>query len=377
MAEEEVVPSVRDSINAVIEKAEPSNATTIPETPAATPAPEGAAPSAPQGDSPPLGSEKAEAVPQKPEAPAAAPADPGAKPPVGEKPKPEAAKPVGFKAPESWRPAVREQWKTLAPQVQAEIIRRERQIEDTLKHTVQARQVAEGLGQIYANFQDVFKGESTPPLQTIANLLNISRTLKTAPPPQRAQLMAQVIQQYGVDLQLLDQALAFHVQNAPKQDGVNQFQQMMAQSLAPIHQQLGALVRERQMGQQQAQQEQNQTLINEVETFAADPKNEYFELLRNDVADILEMGARRGQPISLSQAYTRAMLANNELAPLVSQAMLREAAAQQNAPAAAALQRAGFSVTGAPSLGAPQAGDASKSVRGAIEGAIQQLSGRQ
>lgn len=375
-------PTLRETITSVLDQAEKADgASPAPEgqTPSGTPA-EGAAPVA----SPPVGSQKAEAVPEKPaETPPAASAEPGAgKPPVDGKspaagPKPPAppeVKPTGLRPPESWKPQVKEHWKTLPPQVQAEIIRRERQVEGVMKDAAGNKQIAEGMNYLMNQYQDVFKGENTHPFQTIANLLNISRTLRGAPPPQRAQLMAQVIQQYEIDLSLLDQALAYNVKNAPQRNGENQFQQMMQRQLAPLYEQ----VRRLSAGQPQPQNDpQNAELQAQVDAFAANPENEYFEVLRDDVADILEGGARRGQKISLDEAYERAMLMNNDLAPLVAQKRLKAAAAAQNGPAAEAARRAGLSVTGAPGAGPAASNlDPSKSVRNAVELAFQQHSAR-
>lgn len=374
-------PSLRDTISSVLDQAEKADgATPAPETPApsSTPA-EGAAPAA----SPSLESAPAETI-QAPEKPAAPAADPGAKPSV-EAPKvaakppvppkaPEAPKPTGLRPPESWKPGVKEHWKTLPPAVQAEITRRERQVEGVMKDAAGNKNIAEGMNYLYNQFQDVFKQESTPPMQTMANLLNISRTLRSAPPPQRAQLMAQVIATYDIDLTLLDQALAYHVQHAPAKSGESKFQQMLQQSLAPLHEQ----VRRLSSAQPQQQQGQDVELEKQVNEFAAKPENEYFEVLRDDIADILEGGAKRGQKISLDEAYERAMLMNNDLAPLVAQKRLKAAAEAQNGPAAAAAKRAGLSVTGAPGAGPAASNlDPAKSVRSAVELAFQQHSARQ
>jgi hypothetical protein len=377
---EGAVQTIRDALDASFDKAETSATPTPTESqPAAAPA---AAPAQPSPSSP---------------APAAAPSDPGKEPRApspylekpggaapavpgkpGEQPKPEEQpKPVGFKPPESWKQQVRDtHWKQIPVQAQAEILRRERQVEATLRGVAEVRKQAETVNGIIQQYKDVFAEENTHPFQTISNLLNISRVLRHSPPPQRAQMMAQVIQTYGVDLGLLDQALAFHVKNtnpqAQAQNGqFQQFQQLLDQRLAPIHQAFAG------MHQQRQQQEQvyNQGIANEVETFANDPANEYFDLVRDEVADILEMGAKRGQKITLQEAYTRAMLANNDLAPLVSRQKVEEVARQMNSPAAQAAALAGMSVTGAPS-GATPAAAAPTTIRGAIETSIDRLSGR-
>lgn len=376
MAGENAAPTVREALTAAVEQ---HSSTPAESTQTSTPEPSAPAPStpatpAPASALPPSGSgEKPYLAPQS-----QAPAAPATQAPAP-KPGDSAPTPVGFKPPESWKQQIRdEHWKKLPVQVQAEVLRRERQVEATLRGAAEFRRTSEQLNGLVNNFRDVFQSENVPPLQTMANLLNISRTLKSAPPPQRAQMMAQVIQSYGVDLTLLDQALAFHVRNTQQggQGGVNPnqmgaFQQMLDQRLAPITQAFAQQQQNAFLQQQQAQQ----VVMSEVETFAADPKNEYFDLLREEVADILEMGAKRGQKITLQEAYTRAMLANNDLAPLVSRQRVEEEAARLSAPAAQAARTAGLSVTGAPS-GATPVASAPTTIRGSIEAAIDKLQGR-
>jgi hypothetical protein len=299
------------------------------------------------------------------------------KPKVDEKP---AAKPEhkgGIRPPESWKPAIRDaHWATLPVAVQAEIHRRERQIDEVLQHSAEARKGMDQLNGLVTNFKDVFDYEKAPPLQSIGNLLQISRTLRFGPAPQKAQVMAQVIQGFGVDVKLLDQALSMLVAPndpaaAAMRSQTQNIEQIIERQLAPVRQMFGNL----QSRQQQAKAEQDAAMQSEIEVFANDPKNEYFEVVRDTMADLLELSASRGQKLNLQDAYQRAILAHNDLAGPFAQQRLAEAAQNLNAPAAKAQQLAGLSVTGAPSPAAPASSGAS--LRADLEAAVAKHSGRQ
>jgi hypothetical protein len=286
----------------------------------------------------------------------------------------EAAK--GIRAPESWKPAIREQhWSKLPVAVQTEIHRRERQVDAALQESSEARKTSEALNGLVTTYKDVFEYEKAPPLQTVSNLLNISRSLRFSPAPQKAQLMAQVIQGFGIDVKLLDQALSMLV--SPQDPAVQQvntqtkaIQDAIAQQLAPVREFMGGIQKTQQSQAQKAEQD----MQSEVSAFANDPKNEYFEVVKDVMADIMEVGARHGQKISLQDAYRRAILANNDLAVPYTQAMLKAASASASAPADQAARRAGLSVTGAPGGGLAVEGGVN--LRGDIEAAVARHSGR-
>lgn len=281
-----------------------------------------------------------------------------------------------FKPPVSWKPAIREKhWNTLPTEVQAEVFRREREIETALQSTAEARKGAEQLNQVYSQYKDFFEFEKVHPMQSITNVLNIARGLRFSPGPQKAQLMAQVIQGFGVDVKLLDQALSMLVgggdPNAKaSQDNAAAVEAIVSKHLAPVKEFMSGINTTRQTAAQKAEE----AMRAEIAEFAADPKNVYFDLVKDAMADIMEVGATRGQQISLPEAYKRAILANNDLAAEYSQQLLKENAGKVSAPAAQSASLAAMSVTGAP--GAPGAHVAGANLRADIEAAAAKVQGR-
>lgn len=278
----------------------------------------------------------------------------------------------GSRAPESWRKDIRDKhWNTLPPAVQGEILRRETQVNSALRSSAEARKFQEDANILYESYKDVFDYEAAPPTQTLMNVMGALRALRFAQPTQKAQLMAQFVQGFGVDVQMLDQALAYLYGNSPQQSPTQGVEQVVAQQLAPVHQYISQREQaaERQRTQRQQQIEYN--LQVEVDKFAADPANEYFEQLREDMANIMEASANRGQRMTLSEAYQRAAT----IYPDIYAEFARKQAARAGAAGHAAAQKAGLSVTGAPGGGVAGAAGAT-TLRGALEAAVARVEGR-
>ena len=104
---------------------------------------------------------------------------------------------------------------------------------------------------------------------------------------------------------------------------------------------------------------------NEVQQFLGEA--EFGEDVREDMADILEVAQRRGQSMTLKQAYERACLMNERVAQVLQQRRAAQGAAQQTNVAQRA-RAAAVSVSGAAPMGALRQDPTD--VRSAIEAAI-------
>lgn len=276
---------------------------------------------------------------------------------------PETPAPEGLKPPVSWKPAVREKWSTLPPDVQAEISRRETEIQRGLSQAANARKFTEEFFRVVNPYESLIRAQNSSPLQAVSNLMNTAARLSLGTPAQKAQVIAEIIGNYGVDIQTLDSVLAGQ---APP-DETDKIQQIIQQQLAPVQQFM------QQIGQarQQRQMQLSSKIDTDIEQFAA--KADFFEDVRMDMADILDMAARRGQELSLEEAYNRAVAMNPEIAKIVEQrrSAQRQGTSQQDLQRARA---AASSVRGSP----PAAGAKGQpdSLRGALEAAWEQSGNR-
>jgi len=197
-------------------------------------------------------------------------------------------------------------------------------------------------------------------LTATQNLMNLASRLRFGTPPEKAQLAAQIIRTYGVDIETL--AAALDNQPMPQQQ---QQRQGMYQD-PRVDQLLGELNAAKQARAEAAQRE----AVNEVEQFGAG--REFFEDVREDMADILEFAARRKIDLPLEQAYERACALNPDIAKVIEGRRKAAAAgtAQQSTQRARA---AASSVKVTPSgVSTPDPGD----LRSAIEAAIEAADGR-
>lgn len=248
------------------------------------------------------------------------------------------------RAPITWKPQIREKWSGLDPDIKAEITRRERDIDLTLNKTAGDRRMVETLQGITAPYQHMLQAEGVDAVTAIQSFFRVAAQLRTAPMQQKVAIISDMINQHGIDLNMLDESLTSRMNGtAPTHSGMTpDIQAMIQQQLAPI------------LGQfQQHQNTQQQALVQEAEQswtqFSADPKNEFAHDVKDIMADLLDAAANRGVQLSLQDAYTRATLAHPQIADIIMQRQQVQQAAQQTNAA----RRAKKAAASVPNSGAP------------------------
>src|SRR5262245_24177670 len=218
-------PSLRDDLAAALEQVEARDAPPEPKpdaapAPADAPRPDPAAAPGERGRDPatgrftaaPDGAPKPAAKPladaPKPDAApvAKAPAPAPAKP--QEPPKPDAAAPAPTRAPVSWKPAAREHWAKLPPEVQQEVIRRESEVARTMSESHKAREALTHVQQTLAPFVHNINAIGGNPLDAMQQLFTADNVLRHGNVGQKAAMIADIIKNYGVDITALDAVLA-------------------------------------------------------------------------------------------------------------------------------------------------------------------------
>jgi len=252
------------------------------------------------------------------------------------------------KPPVGLSPAAREAWKETPKAMRAEIAKREADFAKGIQQYAENAKRAQGMDAVLQPYQQ-YLAMNGGPGKTIQTLLQTGASLQMGSPTQKAQMVAQLINQFGVDIQALDQLL---VGQTPKEKPENQFNQILDQRLAPLQQQLSEYQRREQAMQQQEQGK----IVSEIDGFAAE--HEFYMDVRGDMADILDMAANRGQPMTLKQAYEKACVLHPEISNILQ--------SRQKAPTPQQ-RRAASSISGSPS--GTDGGSAADSIRAAIEDA--------
>jgi hypothetical protein len=226
--------------------------------------------------------------------------------------------------------------------------------------------------QVLTPYMPMIQAENSNPVQAVQAVMQTAAILRTAPPLQRAQAVADMISQFDVNINMLDEALSAKQQGRrPAADPMAPILQALDQRLAPVQQFMSSF----QQQQQRSQQQELGAIQQTTEQFLNDPANEFAVDVADDMADILDLAARRGQVMSLQDAYQRATLLHPDISKVIEARKLGKGLAQQTAAAQNA-RNAAASVSGG---GAPSAssddGDGDD-VRSALNASIRQLSAR-
>ncbi len=289
---------------------------------------------------------------------------------VGEEVNQEVPVAQGLKPPHGWKPAMREKFNALPEDVQREVIRREVDISKGMELAADARRFKQDFDTKVAPYQAELASRNVNAMDAFDNYLKTAYQLRHAPPQEKAALVGGLIQQYGIDVGMLDQILTNQVQAAQPGEGYN--------GAVPDPSVTAAIQQALQPYQQFMQSQQNQAIRTaeqtqgevktEVETFKEDPLNEFYEDVRPDMANLLEAAAMRNTQMTLQEAYDRAILLRPDLAEIVAQRRLQTQAQAKDQAAKAAQAKAVGVAGGSPDAGGNRAQP--QSLRGAIEAAI-------
>lgn len=258
-------------------------------------------------------------------------------------------------APSSWRATERELWGSASPELKRVIARREKDIQKLLERQSTEGRFRSSFEQVIAPFQKYIQAQGGNPFKSIHNLMTTAATLQDGSAHQKASLVTDLINSFKIDVQLLDEMLARSVK--PK---------------GPLSaEDIRGVVREefRSFQPPQPQLESQATNVeSDVSAFFKDPANEYANDVALDMADLLEMAGRRGEKMTLKEAYDRACALNPDVQKLKQRKQQEELSRKK--AAASSLPSNTTSTKHMPKV------TPSSSMREDIEAAIAQLSSR-
>lgn len=240
------------------------------------------------------------------------------------------------KGPNSWKATVREKFKSLPADVQAEVLRRENEHQRLMAESTDARKFASEFINVVQPYDAFLRSNNIHPLQAVSALMNDVYTLKTGSAEAKAKLIATIIQNNGVDINVLDQVLSGQMPQ------VDEHTAALQRQVQEMQQRLAAQDR-------QAHEAQASSINNQITAFANNPANEFF----HDVVGDMQVLLNSGHASSLEDAYEKACRLN----PEVYSVLQSRSTAQRTAPVAQAVQ--------APVVDAQKKLAASSSVKGA------------
>jgi len=258
---------------------------------------------------------------------------------------------VKYKAPAAWKAGAKERWTALPPDVQEEVVRRERESSIAIQEGTESRKAVDTFNRMLEPYRSVMAAEGTnDPIVAVQNLMQTATTLRLGTPIQKATLIARLIEHYGVDVRTLDGLMGNDLD--PQIVQQDKMERMLAERLAPYEQALGQFRQQEQYAGQQVNYEASRTVDEFIQSgeaeFASDPE------ITQTMADILEVAARRNRIMTLKEAYDQAVSQSPDHARVLGQR--RSAAAATNVDRS---RTASSSVAGGPMGGGQTVGDGS------------------
>ncbi len=276
---------------------------------------------------------------------------------------------AGLRPPYGWKPAIREEyWNELPEAVQREVLRREVDIAKGMEIAAEARRFKEEFERHVEPYKAEIASRGVTAMDAFDNYLSTAYKLRHAPPQEKAALVGGLIHQYGIDIGMLDQVLTQQIETGGVPGGAPQgdpnINAAVQQAMAPFNQ----FMQQYQNQQLQSAEQTQHEVQEEVRVFRENPTNEFYEDVREDMANLLEAASMRNQVMTLQEAYDRAILLRPDIAEIVAQRKLQtQAQARDKAAKAAQAKAVGVVGTSPDTVGRsaqPQ------SLRGAIEAAI-------
>ena len=220
--------------------------------------------------------------------------------------------PVGESAgldepPSSLPPAAREAWKDAPQAIKDAVAKREKDYEAGIVKYAENAKRAQSMDQVLQPYQQ-YLATNGGAGNAIKTLLNTGATLQSGSSQQKAAMVAGIIKNFGIDIQALDSLL---VGQAPAEDPNAPINQAVQQAIAPYQQQLHQM----QQRQQYEQQQMTHGVNSELEQFAA--THEFYKDVAADMADIMDMSAKRGLNPSLEEVYNKACTLHPEIGPII------------------------------------------------------------
>lgn len=263
-------------------------------------------------------------------------------PPISEPGQPgaSAAPPAGATSgpPPSWSAAAKAEFTKLPEVIRNEIAKREVDMDRGKAQWQQGAERLNRLDEVLAPRSERFRLAGLNEVQAVQTLFAAQDYLERQP----VDALLYLGRQSGVDWRAVFARLNGGQQAGPPP---------LPPQLQPLANQVQALTNTVMQQQQTAERQQFQGHLDQVHTFAADPKNLYFENVRTRMGELL----RSKQATSLEDAYEQACWSDPQVRPLMIQStdQKRQADAQAAARAkVAGARHASGSITGSPTPGA-------------------------
>lgn len=199
--------------------------------------------------------------------------------------------------PSSWKGTLREKWGTVDPEVKAEIKRREQNFLDGIKQYKEPAAFGNAIGNEMMPYLDTIRQIGQTPQTITRELFSTWNTLVTGSPDQKQATLLNLAQAFGINMS--------SGSSTPQKDAGSD----PNSQIAALQQQIAELRRSQETFSQQqerlareAEQAEQAEIDADIARFAADPKNEHFESVKQIMGRLMTAG----QAETLQEAYEQA-----------------------------------------------------------------------
>ena len=189
--------------------------------------------------------------------------------------------------PKSLRMELQPHWEKAPHELLSAVNQREADYEKGIAQYKTRDAEAKSITDLFEPYQWMLRNEGATPQTAIAPLLQTAAILRTGSPAQKAQSVAQVMQQFGIPLEHIQQLFNGET---PQQD--NQYTQL-AQQVQQLTQHISN-------SQHQQNQQNNARVHSEIAKFASNPAFTHFETLQPKMITLLENPGILGDISNLS-----------------------------------------------------------------------------
>jgi TolA-binding protein len=271
---------------------------------------------------------------------------------VTEEEKPIEIEPV----PQALSGAMKAKWKDLDADVRAEWFKRENDINQALTRHDGDLNMGRKMKEVINPYMPIIQAEGGTPEGAVKDLLNTAYVLRTGTPQQKAEIVRTVAQQYGVDLNQVTQ---------PQQQVNPQISQLQNE-IAQLRQMANPEVIKNQLQEEM----EYANISKEVEAFAANPDNKYFEQVKPIMASLLSAG----QAQDVQEAYDKACWSDPTIRTSLLEAQKAELEAKRKT-AISAKKQASVSIAGSPELTSPKVRNSNLEIEDELRAAMQGIRG--
>ncbi len=248
--------------------------------------------------------------------------------------------------PKSISPKFQPHWEKADVEFLQAIAQREADYEKGVEPLKSAKSQLDEILSEFKPYEMLLKAENATPRQAIAPLLRTAAIFRMGTPIQKAQAVAQLLNQFGISME--------HVQGALQNGAVAPQQPAIDPQVAQLHQQVQQLTA--------AQQQQYEArALAAIQEFAAKPEHEHFEAVSSQMLVLLQNPQILGPGVEVLSEQEKLKLAYESACwntPEVRQKMLAKQQAKDMADRQASEQariqqakQAAVQVTGAPTAG--------------------------